>query len=84
VQGESFATSGSQPIEVKTGRPGFVPFQRVLLSLVAEIPDDPRASDKTPKLAETSTFRPEPRENPTQGRALFTGASAKVSLPEER
>jgi hypothetical protein len=39
VQGEFLAAPGRQPIEIKTGRPAFVPFQRLLLSLVAEIPD---------------------------------------------
>src|SRR6202040_614784 len=86
VQGEFLATSRGQPIKIKAARPALIPFQRVVLSLVAEIPDkvagarlrdeesglrldavsidqqhrgklvDPRASDKTPKLAETSTF----------------------------
>ena len=40
VQGEFLAASRRQPIEIKTGRPTLVPFQRLLLSLVAEIPDE--------------------------------------------
>jgi hypothetical protein len=39
VQGELLAASGRQPIEIKAGRPALVPFERLLLSVVAEIPD---------------------------------------------
>jgi predicted SnoaL-like aldol condensation-catalyzing enzyme len=39
MQGKFLAASGSQPIEVKAARPTLIPFQRLLLSLVAEIPD---------------------------------------------
>src|SRR5882672_3510034 len=39
VQGEFLAASRRQPIEIKTGRPALVPFERLLLSVVAEIPD---------------------------------------------
>ena len=40
VQGEFLAASRRQPIEIKTGRPALVPFQRLLLSLVTKIPDE--------------------------------------------
>ena len=40
VQGEFLAASRRQPIQIKTGRPALVPFQRLLLSVVAEIPDE--------------------------------------------
>jgi hypothetical protein len=40
VQGEFLAASRRQPIEIKTGRPALIPFQRLLLSLVTKIPDE--------------------------------------------
>ncbi len=40
VQRKLFAASGGQPIEIEAGRPALVPFQRVLLGVVAEIPDE--------------------------------------------
>src|SRR6266404_5341513 len=40
VQGEFLAASRRQPIEIKTGRPTLIPFQRMQLSVVAEIPNE--------------------------------------------
>src|SRR6266404_6744431 len=40
VQGQFLAGSRRQPIEIEAGRPALIPFQRLLLSLVAEIPDE--------------------------------------------
>ena len=40
VQREFLAAPRSQPIQVKAARPALVPFQRLLLSVVAEIPDE--------------------------------------------
>src|SRR5258708_6257556 len=40
VQGEFLAAFRRQPIEIKTGRPALVPFQRIQLSVVAEIPNE--------------------------------------------
>jgi hypothetical protein len=39
IEGEFLAASCRQPIEVKAARPGLIPFQRMLLSLVTKIPD---------------------------------------------
>ena len=39
MQGEFLAATRGQPIQIKTGRPALIPLQRVLLSLIAEIPD---------------------------------------------
>ena len=39
VQREFLATSSGQLSEIETGRPTLIPLQRVLLSVVAEIPD---------------------------------------------
>src|SRR5258708_2424934 len=40
VQGEFLAASRRQPIEIKASRPALVPFHGMLLSLVAEIPNE--------------------------------------------
>src|SRR6202022_523405 len=40
VQGEFLAASCRQPIQIEAARPALVPFQRLLLSVVAEIPDE--------------------------------------------
>jgi hypothetical protein len=40
VQGEMLAASRAQPVEIKAAWPDLVPFQRLLLSLIAEIPDE--------------------------------------------
>ncbi len=40
VQDQFLAASRRQPIKIKAARPALIPFQRLLLSLVAEIPDE--------------------------------------------
>jgi len=40
VQGQFLAAPRSQPIQVKAARPALVPFERLQLSLVTEIPDE--------------------------------------------
>ncbi|MGC1388208.1 MAG: hypothetical protein WA807_09400 [Steroidobacteraceae bacterium] len=39
MQGECLAAAGGQAIQIETARPALIPFQRVLLGVVAEIPD---------------------------------------------
>src|SRR3984893_1704060 len=115
VQGEFLAASRCQPIEVKASRPALVPFQRMLLSLVAEIPDEIagarlaveqssqrfdavsidqqhrrklmclRVLDKTPKLAETSTFSPPRFKDPASSARRTeraTGRPRAMLLPQ--
>jgi hypothetical protein len=40
VQGEFLAAASGQAIQIETARPALIPFQRVLLGVVAEIPDE--------------------------------------------
>ena len=112
VQGKFLAAARGQAIEVKAARPTLIPFQRLELSVVAEIPDEVagtrlaveqsgqrldavsidqqhrrklyrlRDLGKTPKLTETSISKGS--KTPPQERHFLPGASAGVSVPENR
>jgi hypothetical protein len=93
VQGEFLAASRGQPIEIETARPGLIPFQRMLLSVVAEIPDEAAGAVCDPPAmiasggevpisvhCQTGSGRdPHPQEW-----HLLPGSSAGVSVPESR
>jgi hypothetical protein len=40
VQSKLFAAARSQPIQIKAARPALIPFQRLQLRVIAEIPDE--------------------------------------------
>jgi hypothetical protein len=112
VQGKFLAAACGQAIQVKAARPTLIPFQRLELSVVAEIPDEVAGSrlaveqsgqrldavaidqqhrgklyrlrdlGKAPKLTETSIF--EAVKPKHQDRHFLPGASAGVSVPENR
>ena len=89
VQGELLAAPRGQPIQIKAARPTLIPFQRMQLSVVAEIPNEiararlsvEQSSQRFDAFRRSTPMQSSSRPHP-QERHFLPGVNAGVSVPK--